>query len=417
MTPRERRSQHPSASEWSQVWNAYPFDREPTGNIPIPDVVLPRDDRPGMVEITARDGPDVVRLHTEVWGEAAGGQLEARWTWLTQENPHRSSGEMIGAAWQEGGELRAYQLMLPQVFRVDGRPWRVYQVGSLTASEGSRAAMMRMWRKSRWWPISCWGVSSYAFPLLQRFYRHEDFWAYPGAEFPVEDFGPEEADASLPCFLSWRNPPSMVRPVDFSGRFPVPGLAAMATRLLRVMDRRILRRDMGVPLREVDRFPGIRAQEFDALMDGYPFLVERSVAYLNWRYVDRPGVACRRFLLDGSSGEIKAWAVIDPKDDARGLPCWEICDCLAGYGDLDSYRALLVQIVRIAREAGISTVRIAAPTSPGHRRVCRGLGFITRPADDRRLFLWRVPSGISPAAASDLANWYLVSGDVDPTII
>lgn len=125
-------------------------------------------------------------------------------------------------------------------------------------------------------------------------------------------------------------------------------------------------------IREVTRFPG----EVDALWEQVnphiPAVFERSARFLNWRFVDCPGLTYRRFLL--SHGDTLAGYLVTRVGEPAELPLGVVVDVFAPPDDLAALDALLAHGVAVL--APESEYLEAAASHPVWQKALRRAGFL-----------------------------------------
>ena len=125
-------------------------------------------------------------------------------------------------------------------------------------------------------------------------------------------------------------------------------------------------------IREIERFD----ERFDALWsrarEGYDICIERTAAYLNWKFCEQPHAIYRRFaaLVDDRLAGYVVLRVCTPPEPSLGV----IVDLITQDRDETLYHELLVFAVEELRQAGVERIRVAT-TLDEVRRTLRSLGF------------------------------------------
>ncbi len=182
------------------------------------------------------------------------------------------------------------------------------------------------------------------------------------------------------------------------------GLGAAANLLLAFRDR--ASRDSRTVT--VSLYQGHCGPEFSALaqeiVDRYGACIQRSAAYLNWRYMDNPLYPCE-LLTARRDGALLAYAVFTCiGKDATLMD-------LFGHCDPHVLRTLINGLVSLLRARGIITV--SAPILASHPwiAILQGLGF--RPRESTPVVLYPISRIRSTVDPRTLRPWLFVYGDRD----
>ncbi len=183
-------------------------------------------------------------------------------------------------------------------------------------------------------------------------------------------------------------------------------LALLLGGIVHARNRALIRRSrrVGLELRPVARF----RREWDALLLASPRAdvthIERSAAYLNWRYLDNPRVAYR--LIAAFRGEeLAAYAVYrgsGAPSPGHGL---DIADWWCAQSDPGALRALIALIVAEAMQGGYDVVGAAALGAAADATL-RHAGFLARNQPGAVAGFACSDPGLAPAIANAGA-WYL----------
>lgn len=405
-----------TVSDASKIWGPEedPFSASTSGNVSFPRTGENR----GYRMLEEQEVPELLALHAKVWGQEAGAALESRWQWL-QANPHADPGEKTVPLYARGGKIRAYQIAVPQRYLVQGKPWRVNLVGSLTGDPEARGGVVRLHNfMYDHYPVSSWGWVSEAFPLYQRVLGKNDYSQLEDKLPKPSPTGMPAEHASRSIFLHWEEPLPLVRPLRAEPYLGSPPLAALANGGLKLFDRVLSAGCRQYRAREMERFPQSLTPWLAATNASYPFILDRDVAYLNWRYVDFPSVRYRRFLFatKGADQPI-GYAVIEEMTGPRGYPAWEIADLLTAPDRPSELSAVLCWLIHFARQGGASSLRARNPEHAARLQCYRRLGFRPRGEENRHIVYWRPPLSIAPEVLRDRANWPISWADADPRIV
>jgi hypothetical protein len=403
-------------SHVDQIWTS---DEDPFAS-PMPGVIaFPRiGEKRGYRMMRAEEAPQLFALHRKVWGDENADALEARWPWLLA-NPHAEPGEEVVPVYVQKGKIRAYQITVPQRFRVHGKPWRVYLVGSLTGDPESRGGVLRLHNFFfDHFPVSFWGWVSDALALYQRTMGDVDYAKWKGPSPPLHPEGVPEEHASRRFYMHWNEPRPLVRPLRADPYLKFAPLAVLANAAAASADRWLLRSNRSAAVEEVERFPESFGPWLDATVSAYAFILDRDVAYLNWRFHDFPSATYRRFLFSArQTGQPIGYVIVEEVIGPRGHPAWEIADLLTGADAYADLRAILATMLKLARRAGATSVRVRDPEHPGRQAEYRRLGFRPRGTEDRHVIYWRPPATAVPAELYDRSNWPISWADADPRLV
>ena len=139
-----------------------------------------------------------------------------------------------------------------------------------------------------------------------------------------------------------------------------------------------LRRAVALPqaaawtVRTVDRFEERFDRFWKEASAPFAFIVERSQAYLNWRYAD-PRAGAFTILVANEAERVLGYIVLQCSY-GEGF----IADLLVLPGRLDIAASLLRSALVRFREAGVSTVEYWSPRHHPYRAVVRGAGFLCK---------------------------------------
>ncbi len=148
--------------------------------------------------------------------------------------------------------------------------------------------------------------------------------------------------------------------------------------------------------------------EFDELdrklADRFPVQGVRSAAFVRWRYAEHTEVA-HEILCARRAAELAGYAILRlTSPDVVSL-----VDCFAP-DDADVHRALLVKVVRRARELGADAVSATAPAGSPAADLLDRLGFVARELQAGPVVV--AAGGVVPAVQK-AQNWWMLEGDRD----
>jgi hypothetical protein len=157
---------------------------------------------------------------------------------------------------------------------------------------------------------------------------------------------------------------------------------------------------------EIQRFDSRADELWLRLRPSFPMAIERTAAYLNWRYSDAP-FPTRAFGLV-ADGALRGFCVTRP--DWTGPPILALTELMAAPDDEGAVARLLAHAVRLARENGQARVETWIPPTSRLHELAIAHGFTPEPSPfnlcikiyDPRLEIGWVKR-----------NWYYTIGDSD----
>ena len=161
-----------------------------------------------------------------------------------------------------------------------------------------------------------------------------------------------------------------------------------------------------------------RVDRFDEPFDHLAFdvtlgrvMVVRDAAYLNWRYVDCPTVAYRRYAAR-TEGALRGFVVFHAYEDA-GVVRGVIDELVCPPDDPDLVKSLLsVAFSDLRAEGAINAICWLPAWHPLGTRL-RALGFRDRQARNHLIVLPNTPDVVEAAHLVEDRNWYYTHGDSD----
>jgi GNAT superfamily N-acetyltransferase len=164
-----------------------------------------------------------------------------------------------------------------------------------------------------------------------------------------------------------------------------------------------------VQIEQVDEFPAEMSSFFGKVSGSFGVIVERSDAYLNWKFVSRPFNRYRRFVAY-RDGRLSGYAVV--KVERKGtVSRLRIVDILADPAQPEVFRALVLKGIGCGRERDTSYAEIAC-TCPRFIRELKGLGFL-KAREPQRFMVMNWEGRFERGFITDIGNWYLTFSDGD----
>ncbi len=193
------------------------------------------------------------------------------------------------------------------------------------------------------------------------------------------------------------------------GRIGARAVGRPASWLLRLREFLRRRPTSDLRLEEIERFD----PEFDAFFDRvaprFDALVVRDAAYLNWKFVGKPGGGFTFLAAHDTDGLLVGYAIASCAGDGEDA-VGSIVDLLAD-PDTQAFAALVERCTDLMRARGVASIRIAC-TYPAFIDVLQQLGF----ARGRRRLGFMIhgwEGRIDPSFSKSAQPWYLTYGDAD----
>ena len=160
---------------------------------------------------------------------------------------------------------------------------------------------------------------------------------------------------------------------------------------------------------EVARFDAAFDALFERTAPALPIAVARTSAYLNWKFVEKPGNRYRRLAAYDSSGVLRAYAVVTGGKQEKA-PIGSILDLLGDPGHPEALDAVLRSGLAWLRSQGVVEVSCV-----GSERALARLGrfgFRQRPSTTGFMFRnWEQVFGKD--FVGNIDNWYITGSDAD----
>ena len=172
----------------------------------------------------------------------------------------------------------------------------------------------------------------------------------------------------------------------------------------------------GLRLTRLGRFDDRFDRFWQQIRGDYPIMLVRDAAYLNWRYVDAPGVVYERIGIEqAASGEIEGYAVL--RISRRGGRIrGQVCDLVTSrHGDRCAAHALMAVAMQWFRAQKADVADIWMFRHAHLRGALRRHGFVPRRTGPGGFQACGLASGTAPKLRSVQRsdNWFLSMGDSD----
>lgn len=308
--------------------------------------------------------PQFEAISRDCFNAAVAARRVAVWDWLFA-TPATAGGHdaFVLVARRGDGEAVGALMMIPDIVQAGDEDWVAHHACSLMVRPGRRGPGLALVRS-----LYANTVRSLGTPLDMRNQRAYERYARITATRQMRHF-------------------RLLRP----GRIAVrrKGLGAALAALAGAVDavwgagvalgRALRHPGQGLAFEEVASF----GAEFDELWQrarhGYPFILRRDAAYLNWRYRDFPFDEYRSVLLR-REGE-PAGYVVTRLDERNGRRELQISDIFCARDDRTALRALLYRAEARALEARAELITLELTRGVWARRHLRGAGYLmSRPA-------------------------------------
>lgn len=168
----------------------------------------------------------------------------------------------------------------------------------------------------------------------------------------------------------------------------------------------------GVEVARVTELPAEVDELYERVKRSMKCLTRRVVAYLRWRYLDRPGCPYEVWRAT-RDGQLSGLMVLHPEHELVVNAC-TIADWLVESSDAETADALLAAATRRGREGGRQTLMaVFADPSPEHRGLQqRGFRVVPSAETLERRLIYRV---LNPPFSGEWLgeNWWYTLGDSD----
>jgi GNAT superfamily N-acetyltransferase len=355
-----------------------------------------------QIRVVGRDGLNALfdgLLPIRQYKEAQRAEIVADIKWWTFDNP---SGEGVQAGLYDGDRLAGVANITPKPFLHQGKPILLAEIGGTETSPDFRGR----------------GVFSQLVEFLVGMARERGYGGLYGT--PNEASGHIYMGKKLAWtgVFHWQR---QLRLVNWSGarellapRLPVPArfkgaagaVAGIAGRLAgpvwdAALGARVSRGGVSV---SGDVAPELGAFLAEA-MRGAELVLDRSDAYLRWRY-GRPGRVYRHVYLRGADGALRGWAVYMQTVSPEGRPRALVSDYWVLPGSAQTLRALMTAVFREAKARRLEQVYVMSRPVRGPQLGWRD-GFISTPS--------QMPVIAKPLTLDleTFAQWDYRDGDAD----
>ncbi|MEW4527101.1 GNAT family N-acetyltransferase [Maioricimonas sp. JC845] len=189
-------------------------------------------------------------------------------------------------------------------------------------------------------------------------------------------------------------------------RFAAVPLAWLGDWVLRFADRNIVAQDRYTTVHQSDSdFDDRFDRLFDRESRRYPIISVRDALYLNWRYGTNP-LYRSNVVLALRDDELAGFLVYTIQDGTA-----HIKDIFPGH-DEQLTSALLAELIREARLAGLRSLSFTAMEQNPALARCRKIGFRPR-QESSRMFAFVPKTSPYRVVARNEASWYVTVGDRD----
>jgi hypothetical protein len=176
-------------------------------------------------------------------------------------------------------------------------------------------------------------------------------------------------------------------------------------------------RESGLTISEVDRFDNEVSDLFARVGPGYPIIIVRDNAYLNWRFSEYPGKAYTKLVLRDRDGLLRGYLVMRSVLKHNGIREGLIVDLLAERNDETAYRALVNEALARMRREGCDVAKGLEFYLPDMRGIMTRLGFFHHPSKDHYLIFYNEICPDKPKSFfRDKTNWYITRNFADQEI-
>jgi GNAT superfamily N-acetyltransferase len=332
-------------------------------------------------------------LWREYFGPEVLGSRESLFRWITERNPHRGDAPPYYLL-MDGERVIGMHGHMPLRFSLGGER----RMGFLAHDD----LLSSDYRGQGLGKVMLSGVAEQSPPFAGALWHNEPNRRLYGKCGWVE----------VPDFFPWvkiLDPMSAVR-----GRLGEGLLARTAAALLgaglRARDLASPRASSSLRVEEISAFDSRFDELFDAAAPSLEASVVRDAAYLNWKFVEKPGNRYLRLAAADAGDSLAGYAVLRTdrtEDELRG----KIVDLLADPRRPEAFAALIGRSLEELRGRGAARVEVACTHEPFCAQL-RRFGFL-RANTPLRFMLSQWEGIIEPAWVESARHWYLCFADAD----
>jgi len=347
-------------------------------------------------------------LFAACWDEEKSEMNLACWEWLYEMNPNTDPERPVIFILEEQGKLIGSVSCVPAQLMVDGAIYNCHWVMDYMVHPQHRGGMKGFRLAREVIKLSASTLGS-GFPIQETV----PIWLRAGKKMGVDEvgaFGPMVLPLNARYVLQ---------------RKTLNPLVTLATNLAlkpalvihRLWKRVRTPREAGLTVSEVDRFDNEVSDFFARVGPGYPIIVVRDEAYLNWRFCDYPGKAYTKLVLHDRDGNLRGYLVMRSVLKHNGIREGLVVDLLAARNDEAAYRALVSEALARLRREGCDVVKGLEFYLPDMRAIMTRLGFFHHPSKKHYLIFYNEICPDKPKSFfRDKTNWYVTRNFADQEI-
>ena len=164
----------------------------------------------------------------------------------------------------------------------------------------------------------------------------------------------------------------------------------------------------------IPRFDAKADELFAQVRERWPWIQERSAAFLNWRFVEAPSQRFRAHGVYAPDGSLRGYAVVQLPE--RGEAVGWVVDLLAA--DDVAFAGAMEAALGHLQKVGAAVARATAVEGSWWERELRASGFRAPASDDRKRIIAHVLDEQHPLASAVRrpSDWYFTDADRDDEV-
>jgi len=357
---------------------------------------------------TKEDKPAILDLFAVCWNEEKREMSLACWEWLYERNPNTDPEQPVIFILEEEGMVTGSVSCVPTKLMVEGVIYTFHWVMDYMVHPKHRGGMKGFYLAREVLKLSASTLGS-GFPIQ----KTVPIWLRAGKMVGVDEvgaFGP----MVLPLDARYVLQRKSLNPVlSFAANLAFkPAMAVQ--RLFRGLRAP---RDAGITVAEVHRFDQESSDFFARVGPGYPIIVVRNDAYLNWRFCNYPGRRYTKLIARDDNGTLRGYLVLRTVIKHNGIREGLVVDLLAERYDEAAIRALMREALVIFRRERCDVAKGLEFYIPDMREMMTRLGFLHHPVKQHYLIFYNeICPDIPKSFFRNQANWYITRNFADQEI-
>lgn len=317
--------------------------------------------------------------------------------WLAFQNPY-ANGEPTYFVVESPEGIVAYHGRMPMSFLINGSPHNSYYVHDLYVDPRYREKGMGFWltralakhiEKSSANFFCLFGMTPLNLQIHRRFNYYESI--IPGFAKPIDP------QRELKRLLKFDGLVRLINP------FISASLSCIDMLFLGSQSR-------GVKVSPVERFDDSFSALAKTLSRNNGINIEKSAAYLNWKYIDRP---YRREVIFAAyrNGNLSGYTIVSPSPYQKDTPVGILIDLMANPSDKATVAALINAAAKYCRQNGLHSLRGVFSNPQLGKTLRHGLFF---PTEGKAFMIGNLgKASVQNDHLKNLKNWHITLGESD----